>query len=132
VDVQALLPGVPSWALGRRVTREVFGRVWETAEQRNVAPGPDDCYLVGVLRTLRWLARVSSETPVTRVVNTPLPEICDTEYMAALAAARSTKLHPSRVEVARGAVAALGWMYHGQPEPAYSSTLAYESESARI
>jgi hypothetical protein len=88
-------------------------------------------YLVGVVRTLRWLAQETVQTPVTRETNSVLPEICVTEYMAALAAARSTRLHRSRVGVARGAVAVLGWLYHGQPEPAYSSTSAYESTPSR-
>jgi hypothetical protein len=70
---------------------------------------------------LRWLAQETVRTPVTEVIDWALPEICLNEYMKALAAARSTKLHPSRVEKARGAVAVWGWMYHRQPEP-YSST----------
>jgi hypothetical protein len=130
VDVQAALPRVPARNLGR-VPREVFGRVWVDAEQRNAAGGPADYYLVGVVRTLRWLAQETVQTPVTRETNSVLPEICVTEYMAALAAARSTRLHRSRVGVARGTVAVLGWLYHSQPEPAYSSTSAYESTPAR-
>jgi hypothetical protein len=118
--VETALPGVPARNLGC-MSREVFGRVWADAERRNAAGGPADYYLVGVVRTLRWLAQETVRTPVTEVIDWALPEICLNEYMKALAAARSTKLHPSRVEKARGAVAVWGWMYHRQPEP-YSST----------
>lgn len=101
--------------------REVFGRVWADAERRDAAGGAADYYLVGVVRTLRWLAGQTVQTPVTGVASYVLPETCVDEYMAALAATRSAVLHPSRVGKARGAVAVLGWMYHRQPEP-YSST----------
>lgn len=114
--MQAALPRVPKRNLGG-MPREVFGRVWADAERRNAAGGPADYYLVGVIRTLRWLAQETVRTPVTEVIDSALPEICLNEYMAALAAARSTVLHPSRVGKARGAVAVLGWMYHRQPEP---------------
>jgi hypothetical protein len=123
--METALPRVPVGNLGR-VSREVFGRVWADAERRDAVGGPADYYLVGVVRTLRWLAQETMQTPVTRETSWVLPEICVTEYMAALAAARSTTLHRSRVGVAQGTVAVLGWLYHRQPEP-YSNTSAYES-----
>lgn len=117
MDVSQALPRVPAQTLGR-ASRADFGRVWEAAEALNVAPGPEDYYLAGVVRTLRWLARQGHSTPVTRAVRSAMPEVNEAEYMAALAASRSTKLHPMRVGIARGTVAVLGWLYHGQPEPA--------------
>jgi hypothetical protein len=135
MDVATALPKVPARNLGR-IPLEVFGRVWEEAERRNDAGrndagGPMDYYLVGVVRTLRWLAERRIETPVTRVASSPLPEIWLDEYMAALAAARSPVLHPSQVGIACGTVATLGWMYHGQPEPAYSRTSTRSSTAPR-
>lgn len=108
----------------------MFGRLWEWAEQHNDEGGPADYYFVGVLWTLRWLARTEHKTPVTRVTSSALPEITEAEYMAALAASRSTVLHSSRIETARGCVAVLGWLFHGQPQP-YSATSARGSASAR-
>jgi hypothetical protein len=96
----------------------VFGRVWADAECRNDAGGAADYFLVGVVRTLRWLAGTTVQTPVTRETSYVLPESCEHGYMAAL---RSQRLHWSQVDTARGTVAVLGWMYHGQAEP-YPST----------
>jgi hypothetical protein len=119
------LPRVPARNLGSKLP-EVFGRVWADAERRNDAGGAPDYFLVGVVRTLRWLAGKTVQTPVTRETSYVLPESCEHEYMAALAAMRSRRLHWSQVDAARGAVAVLGWMYHGQPEP-YSATSTVSS-----
>lgn len=115
-DVATALLRVPAQTLGR-ATRVDFGRVWASAEALNTAPGLEDYYIAGVVRTLRWLARRGHRTPVTRVVRSAMPEVNEAEYMAALAASRSSRLHPMRVGIARGTVAVLGWLYHGQPEP---------------
>lgn len=111
----AALPSTPAENL--RIPRVEFGRVWAHAEQVSRERGPRDYYLAGVVITFRWIARQAHHSPVTRTASRAMPETLDTEYMAALAAARSTKLHPMRVDMARGAVAVLGWVGHGQPEP---------------
>lgn len=116
MDVSAALPGVPTQNLGR-MPRAEFGRVWTAAEQLGTERGPDDWYLTGIVITLRWIAGQAHHTPVTRVVRMAMPETFDAEYLAALATSRSAKLHPTRAEMARGAIAVLGWMYHRQPEP---------------
>jgi hypothetical protein len=129
VDVESALPRVPRRNLGSK-SPEVFGRVWAAAERRNDAGGAIDYHLVGVVRTLRWLAGKTVQTPVTRETSWVLPESCDHEYMAALAATRSKVLHSSQVAAAGGAVEVLGWMYHGQPEP-YSTTSTRSSVASR-
>lgn len=129
MDVATALHRVPRRNLGR-MTLEVFGRVWAEAERRNDAGGAVDYHLVGVVRTLRWLAGKTVQPPVTRETSWVLPESCEHEYMAALAAMRSKVLHSSQVAAAGGAVEVLGWMYHGQPEP-YSATSTRSSVLSR-
>ncbi len=128
MDVEKALQRLRVQNFGR-IPIEDFGRVWTDVERRSAAGGAMDYHLVGALRTLRWLGRASIETPVTRVTSTVLPEVCETEWLLALRATRSTDLHPSRVETARGTVAVLGWLYHGQREP-YSATSAYDSAAS--
>jgi hypothetical protein len=115
VDVAAILPSTPAENL--RIPRAEFGRFWARAEQLGVERGPDDYYLTGVVFVCRWIARQAIRSPVTRAVRRAMPETLDTEYMAALAATRSSKLHPMRVEIARGTVEVLAWVGHGGPEP---------------
>lgn len=122
MDVATALPKVPTQNL--HIPRADYGRVWAAAEQRAIERGPGDYYLAGVVITLRWIARQAHRTPVTRTVRSAMPETLDTEYMAALAASRSTKLHPMRVDMARGAVAVLGWVGHGTGEPSLTQPLA--------
>jgi hypothetical protein len=79
--------------------------------------GPQDFYLTGVVWACRWIARQPLEAPVTYKPLRAMPETMDSEYLAALATARSTKLHSMRVDIARGASAVLVWVGHGGPEP---------------
>lgn len=115
MDVAAALPTVPAENL--RVSRAEFGRVWARAEQVSREHGPQDFYLTGVVWAFRWIARQPLESPVTRKPLRAMPETMDSEYLAALADARSTKLHPMRVDIARGTAAVLAWVGHGGPEP---------------
>lgn len=115
MDVAGALPKVPAENL--RLPLAEFGRVWERAEQLSRERGPRDFYLTGVVWACRWIARQPLEAPVTRKPMRAMPETMDSEYLAALAAARSTKLHPMRVDIARGAAAVLAWVGHGGPEP---------------
>jgi hypothetical protein len=39
-----------------RVSRADFGALWALAQRLGSQPGPDDPYLIGVLRTCQWLA----------------------------------------------------------------------------
>lgn len=119
MDVAAALSRVPAENL--RVPRAEFGRVWAQAEQVSRERGPQDFYLTGVVWTCRWIARQPLESPVTFKALRAMPETMDSEYLAALAEARSTKLHPMRVDIARGAAAVLAWVGHGGPEPCLAS-----------
>lgn len=110
-----VLPKVPTENLC--IPRADFGRVWAQAEQAAIERGPKDYYLAGIVITCRWIARQALRSPVTRAVRSAMPETLDTEYMEALAAIRDTRLHPMRVNMARGAVAVLAWVGHGGPEP---------------
>ncbi|MGH3790327.1 MAG: hypothetical protein ACRDQ9_05910 [Pseudonocardiaceae bacterium] len=110
------VPRVPTGLVGR-MPRGEFGRVWARAEHLAAERGPGDYVLAGVVLTFRWVAGRVDESPVTHVVCGAMPETVDKEYLAALAAARDVRLHPMRAGIARGAVAVLGWMGHGGPEP---------------
>lgn len=122
VDVVAALPKVPAENL--RIPRAEFGRVWALAEQLGAGGDSQGWYLTGVVIAFRWIAGQPTESPVTRAVLRAMPETLDSEYMAALAAARSAKLHPMRANMARGAAAVLAWVGHGGPEPRLTRSAA--------
>src|SRR5262249_18005153 len=96
-----------------RVARAEFGVVWVLAQQVATPPGPDDDYVIGVLRACRWLAdqpvpsilrdRVAEmpRTPLTRRLQRPMPETIDAELLAAY-----TRPGPRR-DLARGVAATL-------------------------
>lgn len=105
-----------------RVPRTEFGAVWSAVERWAGRPGPRDEFLIGVMRTCRWLAaqpvwsRVAGRAeipaaPVTRRRHAAMPETIDAEYVAALS--------PRAAEpgVARGAAATLEWTWYGSRRP---------------
>src|SRR5205085_10733096 len=110
-DVTMAVPKIPVWRLGR-ASRAEFGGVWAAAEEAAIDRGPRDYYLAGVVMTLRWVAGRDITSPVTHAACWVMPESLDAEYMAAIRAARDPRLHPMRNDIARGAVAVLGWLYH--------------------
>ena len=109
------------------VPREAFGRLWAYAHDLATRPGPDNDYLVGVLWTCEWLARQPIWSPVLRKLEVPaspvtrrhyaaMPETIQDEFAAAARACgpgRSGML----AELARGALAALEWAWHGSGRP---------------
>jgi hypothetical protein len=105
-----------------RVSRAEFGAVWSAVEHWASQPGPSDPFLIGVLRTCRWLAgqpvwsRVAGRAeipvaPVTFREHAAMPETIDAEYLAA-ASPRAPEL-----AVARGVVVTLEWTWHGSRRP---------------
>jgi hypothetical protein len=105
-----------------RVSRAEFGAVWSMVERWAGQPGPRDDFLIGVLRTCRWLAnqpvwsRVAGRAempaaPVTFREHAAMPETIDAEYLAAVS--------PRAAEpaVARGVAATLEWTWHGSRRP---------------
>jgi hypothetical protein len=103
-----------------RVPRAEFGALWALVELLATRPGPDDDFLIGVLRTCRWLADqpVSSDSreraempaaPFTRQQHAAMPETVEAEFVAAAAAGR----RGGRPELARGVVATLVWAWRG-------------------
>ena len=105
-----------------RVSRADFGELWALAEKLAGRPGPDNDYLVGVLRTCRWLAgqpvwsRVIGRAempaaPLTRRRHAAMPETIDAEYVAAVTA------RPFERERARGVAVTLEWTWHGSRRP---------------
>lgn len=121
VDVTAeLLAKVPGENL--RVARAEFSALWAYAEWLGSQPARGDQYLIGVLRTCRWLAgqpvwsRVASRwevpaAPATRRACAAMPETIEAEYMAALTA---RAVDPDR---ARGVAATLAWVWHESGQP---------------
>ena len=105
-----------------RVSRADFAALWAFAEDvgRRLA-GPDE-YVVGVVRTCRWLARQPvwssifrrwemPEAPLTGRHRSAMPETIDAEYLAAVTA------RPFERERARGVMATLEWTWHGSGRP---------------
>jgi hypothetical protein len=103
-----------------RVPRAEFSALWATVERLASRRGPDD-FLIGVLRTCRWLAdqpvwsdvRGRAEmplTPITRQGHAAMPETVEEEFVAAAAAAGQRSGRP---ELARGVVATLQWACRG-------------------
>jgi hypothetical protein len=106
-----------------RVARGEFGAVWAIAEHLAHNPGPDDDYLIGVLRTCRWLAdqpvpsilssRVAEipRSPLTRRLQRPMPETIESELVTAY-------MRPGgRLELARGVAVTLEWSWRGKGRP---------------
>ena len=105
-----------------RVSRANFGALWARAQRLGSQPGPDDQYLIGVLRTCQWLARqplwVSfisrwemPSAPLTRQRHVAMPETIDEEYLAAATAAAFER------ERARGVMATLEWTWYRSGRP---------------
>jgi hypothetical protein len=116
-DAVAKVPGE-----NLRVSRAKFGALWSLAERLGSQPGPDDGYVVGVVRTCRWLAdqpvwspiikRAEMPTsPLTRRHHAAMPETIDAEYLAAVS--------PRAAEpgIARGVAVTLEWTWHGSGGP---------------
>lgn len=116
VDVTAALLSVPTRKLGGK-RRDEFGRVWAEAEQLLTEVDPTESYLAGVVTTFRWVAGQPRKSPVTDRIVGPEPENLDAEYLAAVRACHDVRLHPRRVDKARGAAAVLRWLREGGPEP---------------
>lgn len=117
-DILAKVPGE-----NLRVARADFGAVWAFAERLGGQPGADDDFLIGVLRTCRWLAgqpvpsilpgRVAEmpRSPLTRRSQRAMPETMDSELLAAYA-------RPGpRPGLARGVAATLEWAWQGKGGP---------------
>ena len=105
-----------------RVSRCDFGVLWALAQRLGSQPGPDDPYLIGVLRTCQWLAGqpvwVSvigrwemPVTPLTRRRHAAMPETIEAEYLAAATAAAFERAR------ARGVMATLEWTWYGSGRP---------------
>lgn len=106
-----------------RVARSEFRAVWSLAEHLCGQPGPDDDYLIGVLRTCRWLAgqpvssilpgRVAEMpwSPLTRRVQRAMPETVESELLAAY-----SRPGP-RPGLARGVLVTLEWAWRGVGRP---------------
>ncbi len=106
-----------------RVPRAEFGVLWSLAEHLgSQPPGPHNEYVLGVLRTCRWLAnqpvwsRVAGRAqiptaPLTRRPHAAMPETIDEEYLAAVTA------RPFERERGRGVAATLEWTWHGSRRP---------------
>ena len=105
-----------------RVSRAEFGSVWSAVERWASQPGPSDAFLIGVLRTCRWLAdqpvwsRVAGRAempvaPVTFREHAAMPETIDMDYLAAVSP------RAPEPDVARGVAATLEWTWHGSRRP---------------
>jgi hypothetical protein len=105
-----------------RVSRCDFGALWALAQRLGGQPGPDDPYLIGVLRTCQWLAsqpvwvsvigrREMPAAPLTRRRHSAMPETIEAEYLAAATAAAFER------ERARGVMATLEWTWYGSGRP---------------
>ena len=105
-----------------RVSRTEFGAVWAMVEEWGSQPGPDNDYLIGVLRTCRWLAdqpvwsgflgrAEMPPAPVTRREHAAMPETIDAEYLAAVSP------RAPEPDVAQGVAATLEWTWHGSRRP---------------
>jgi hypothetical protein len=121
VDVSAeAVANVPAENL--RVSRAVFGALWALAEDLGRRPGDGGRFLLGVIRTCRWLAdqpfwsqvdgyAVMPTSPYTRRRRGAMPETIEEEYLASLS---PRGLEP---ELARGVAATLGWAWYGSDHP---------------
>lgn len=121
VDVSAdAVTKVPGENL--RVSRAEFGALWSLAEHLGREPGDGGAFLLGVIRTCRWLAgqpfwseldrrMVLPTSPYTRRQRGAMPETIDEEYLAAASA------RVREPELARGVAATLEWTWHGSRLP---------------
>src|SRR6266702_4147069 len=120
--VGVTLDGVEVPAENLRVTRAAFGAVWSLAEDLGRQPGDGGAFLLGVIRTCRWLAdqpfwsqvdrrAVMPTSPYTRQQHGAMPETIDEEYLAAVT---PRGLEPG---LARGVAATLEWTWHGSARP---------------
>jgi hypothetical protein len=105
-----------------RVARAEFGAVWSLAEHLGRLPGDGGGFLLGVIRTCRWLAdqpywspidrrAVMPASPYTRQEPAAMPETIEAEYLAAVT---PRGLEP---ELARGVAVTLEWTWHGSGRP---------------
>lgn len=115
IDVTAALPRVAAENI--RVSRDEFGTAWARAEQIMDDSTENDYYLTGVVTAFRWLAGRTPRTPATRDVAMALPETIGVELMAARTRSTAPGHHPTRVDLARGAAAVLGWAFDREPLP---------------
>jgi hypothetical protein len=121
VEVSAeLVAKVPGENL--RVSRAEFGAVWSAVERWASQPGPSDAFMIGIMRTCRWLAnqpvwsRIAGRAemptaPVTGRQHAAMPETIEAEYLAAVAP------RAPEPDVARGVAATLEWTWHGSRRP---------------
>ena len=121
VDVSAeAVAKVPGENL--RVSRADFSVLWSLAECLGSQPGDGGAFLLGVIRTCRWLAgqpvwseldrrTVLPTSPYTRRQHGAMPETIDEEYLAAVSA------RVREPELARGVAATLEWTWHGSRRP---------------
>jgi hypothetical protein len=108
-----------------RISLAEFGALWATVERLTSRPGPHDDYLIGVLRTCRWLAgqpvrsaglarAEMPSAPITRRSHIAMPETVEAEVVAAAAATGRCRGRP---DLARGVVATLEWAWRGTRAP---------------
>lgn len=114
-----------SGSVASGLIRPEFDALWDYAESLGAGPTRGDQYLVGVVRTCRWLAArpVRDQiirrsrillSPITRRALAVMPETVEAEYVAALSA-------PSRDrELARGVAATLAWACRGSARAPYN------------
>ncbi len=65
-----------------RVSRAEFGAVWSMVERWAGQPGPDNDFLIGVLRTCRWLADQPVWSRVMSRAEMPLAPVTFREHAA--------------------------------------------------
>ena len=105
-----------------RVSRAEFAALWSVAEDVGRRLTHPDEYVVGVVRTCRWLARLPVWSPIIHRWEMPdapltgrhcsaMPETIDAEYLAACTA------RPFERERAGGVMATLEWTWHGSGRP---------------
>jgi hypothetical protein len=105
-----------------RVSLAAFAALWALAEDLGRRPGDGGGFLLGVIRTCRWLAdqpfwsqvdghAVMPTSPYTRRRRGAMPETIEEEYLAAIS---PRGLEP---ELARGVAATLWWAWYGSGRP---------------
>jgi hypothetical protein len=130
MDVSAaVVAKVPGGNL--RVSRADFGALWALVDYLGSQPYRGDEFLIGVLRTCRWLGAQPvwssvvgraemPAAPYTGRRRSAMPETIDAEYLVAAAAqVPRPNRRVSRPDLARGVVATLDWTWHGSRSPPF-------------
>jgi hypothetical protein len=125
-EVVAKVPGE-----NLRVSQDDFGALWAFVEDLGSQPYRGDDFLIGVLRTCRWLGAQPvwssvvgraemPAAPYTGRRHSAMPETIDAEYLAAAAGQVPRPNRPvSRPDLARGVVVTVDWTWHGSHRPPF-------------